>query len=75
MNEHKESKMLKPKITRFGSGSRMSTSRRTIRATDADGYEKLVPVKRSFADKLIISENSRWKAIFDILMLFLVAYS
>jgi hypothetical protein len=75
MKEQQESEMLKPKMTRFGSGSRMSTSRRTIRGMDAEAYDKLVPVKRSIADRLIISESSRWKAIFDILMLFLVAYS
>lgn len=30
---------------------------------------------RTFFDKLIISESSKWKAIFDILMLILVGYS
>ena len=30
---------------------------------------------RTFLDKLIISESSKWKAIFDILMLILVGYS
>lgn len=31
--------------------------------------------KRSITDRLIISETSRWKAIFDIIMTLAVAYS
>lgn len=32
-------------------------------------------MKRSFVDKLIINEGSKWKAFFDILVLLLVGYS
>jgi hypothetical protein len=32
-------------------------------------------VKKSFIDYIIISENSKWKAAFDIYITFLVAYS
>ena len=34
-----------------------------------------VQKNRSFFDKLIISESSKWKAIFDIIVLLLVGYS
>ena len=36
---------------------------------------KKKPNKKSFIDYIIISENSKWKATFDIYITFLVAYS
>lgn len=55
---------------------RLSSTRRTLRSIDLDdNKDKNSQIRKTLSDRLIINENSKWKTVFDIFMLFLVAYS
>lgn len=76
MNVQDEGMANKPEDSKFNAMPRFSSTRRTLRSIDLDeNKDKANQQRKSLSDRLIINENSRWKTIFDIMMLFLVAYS
>ena len=61
---------------RLNSSLKYSNSQRTLKGNDSE-LQTITNASKSkgFIDKLFWSSNSKWKAMFDIFMLFLVAYS